>query len=120
MTVSPMVTHRCPNLYANPDVFDPDNFSVENVAKRHKYSYIAFSGGPRGCIGRSGDAWLGGWARAPALDSGTRDADRHTGSSADRVRSRVRTGPDPTSVEDEKKHLRARLEGRVERGRGRG
>lgn len=24
---------------------------MENVAKRHKYSYIAFSGGPRGCIG---------------------------------------------------------------------
>lgn len=58
VTVSPMVTHRCPHLYPNPDVFNPDNFSVENVAKRHKYSYIAFSGGSRGCIGRSGVVWL--------------------------------------------------------------
>lgn len=52
VTVSPIVTHHCPHLYPNPGVFNPDNFSVQNVAKRHKYSYIAFSGGPRGCIGK--------------------------------------------------------------------
>jgi len=51
VTISPIVTHHCPHLYPNPEAFNPDNFSVENVAKRHKYSYIAFSGGPRGCIG---------------------------------------------------------------------
>ena len=51
VTISPIVTHHCPHLYPNPGVFNPENFSVENVAKRHKYSYIAFSGGPRGCIG---------------------------------------------------------------------
>ncbi|VVC26884.1 Cytochrome P450,Cytochrome P450, E-class, group IV,Cytochrome P450, conserved site [Cinara cedri] len=51
VTISPMVTHHCPRLYPNPGVFNPDRFSAENVAKRHKYSYIAFSGGARGCIG---------------------------------------------------------------------
>ncbi|XP_050438039.1 cytochrome P450 4C1-like [Adelges cooleyi] len=51
VTISPMVTHHCPLLYPDPYAFNPDNFSPENVANRHKYSYIAFSGGPRGCIG---------------------------------------------------------------------
>lgn len=49
--VSVIGTHRMPELYPNPLDFNPDNFEPENVAKRHKYSLIAFSGGPRGCIG---------------------------------------------------------------------
>jgi len=46
-----MSTHHSPDLYPNPWSFNPENFSPENVAKRHKYSFIPFSGGPRGCIG---------------------------------------------------------------------
>ncbi|XP_050530172.1 cytochrome P450 4C1-like [Daktulosphaira vitifoliae] len=51
VTISPMVTHQAPYLYPNPNIFNPDNFSPVNVANRHKYSFIAFSGGPRGCLG---------------------------------------------------------------------
>ncbi|CAI6359143.1 unnamed protein product [Macrosiphum euphorbiae] len=49
--ISPIATHHSPELYPNPWSFNPENFSPENVAKRHRYSFIAFSGGPRGCIG---------------------------------------------------------------------
>ncbi|XKL64203.1 hypothetical protein PGB90_004289 [Kerria lacca] len=49
--ISPMKVHRHSRLYKNPTVWNPENFSAEEVAQRHKYSFIAFSGGPRGCIG---------------------------------------------------------------------
>lgn len=49
--ICPIGTHHIPELYPNSWTFNPDNFSQENVSKRHKFSLIAFSGGPRGCIG---------------------------------------------------------------------
>ncbi|XP_050545269.1 cytochrome P450 4C1-like isoform X2 [Daktulosphaira vitifoliae] len=49
--IPPIATHHLPELYTNPWEYNPDNFDPENVAKRHKYTFIAFSGGPRNCIG---------------------------------------------------------------------
>lgn len=43
--------HRDPDLYPNPDVFNPDNFASEKVAKRDCIEFLAFGEGPRNCIG---------------------------------------------------------------------
>ena len=44
--------HRNPDIYPNPNKFDPDNFLPERMSKRHFYSFIPFSAGPRSCVGR--------------------------------------------------------------------
>jgi len=50
--ICPLATHRDSLSYPNPNSFDPENFAPENIAKRLKYSFLGFSGGPRGCIGK--------------------------------------------------------------------
>ena len=51
VTISTYVTHRNPNLWDDPERFDPERFAPEAVARRHRFAYLPFGGGPRICIG---------------------------------------------------------------------
>lgn len=46
--------HRSPSNYPDePERFDPDRFFVpERAAKIHRFAHVAFSGGPRECVGK--------------------------------------------------------------------
>lgn len=43
--------HRDPKYFPNPDVFDPERFSLENRHTIQPFTYIPFGVGPRNCIG---------------------------------------------------------------------
>lgn len=50
--ISPLILHRHPAYWPEPDVFRPERFlDAEAEKARPRFAYLPFSGGPRQCIG---------------------------------------------------------------------
>ena len=46
-----MGIHNDPQVWKNPDDYDPERFNEENKHSRHPYMYLPFGEGPKYCIG---------------------------------------------------------------------
>ncbi len=50
VAVLPYLVHRNPAVWPNPSGFDPGRF-LPGAPERHRYAWIPFGGGKRGCVG---------------------------------------------------------------------
>ena len=53
VSLSTFVIHRHPDFWDRPEAFDPERFSKERSAGRHRFAYLPFGAGPRICIGNN-------------------------------------------------------------------
>lgn len=51
LMLSPWVTHRLPELFAEPRCFRPERFDPAHGERHQPYAYFPFGAGPRMCIG---------------------------------------------------------------------
>jgi cytochrome P450 len=51
--LSPYYTHRHPQFWDDPEVFDPDRWTRERETARHGHAYHPFAAGQRICIGNN-------------------------------------------------------------------
>ena len=49
--INMMISHRLPDVWPDPETFDPLRFTPENSKGRHKYAWVPFGGGQHMCLG---------------------------------------------------------------------
>ncbi|UYV77776.1 CYP4V2, partial [Cordylochernes scorpioides] len=42
--------HKHPDVYPDPEIYDPDRFLSQNINQRHSFAFLGFSAGPRNCV----------------------------------------------------------------------
>lgn len=51
ITMFPFAMHRDPELFPDPEKFDPERFLSGNVREKGNFTYLPFSAGLRNCVG---------------------------------------------------------------------
>ena len=51
VSINPLYTHFMPEIWPEPDRYDPLRFEVEASRKRHRFAYVPFGGGAHMCLG---------------------------------------------------------------------
>jgi len=49
--VNPLFTHHMPDIWPDPDTFDPLRFTEEAQRRRHRFAWVPFGGGAHMCLG---------------------------------------------------------------------
>jgi cytochrome P450 len=50
-SISPLFTHRMPDIWPEPLVFDPMRFAEEAARDRHRFAWVPYGGGAHMCLG---------------------------------------------------------------------
>jgi len=49
--INPLFTHHMPEIWPDPEEFDPMRFTDEAQRNRHRFAYVPFGGGAHMCLG---------------------------------------------------------------------
>jgi cytochrome P450 len=51
VNINPLYTHHMPDIWPEPETFDPMRFTDEAQRMRHRFAWVPFSGGAHMCLG---------------------------------------------------------------------